>query len=432
MREIIVLIAAIVFLFSCSVTPNVNNENVKFSIYVSKTGDDSNSGNSNKPYFSIHKALEKAYDILSKTNGSVEILIEDGVYIVGDGLGSLGTIFITNYKISLIGGWNSDFSSVIGISFIDLTNTTKQALVIRNVNGAVFKNLGIINGKAYSSFGGGVSVKDSLNVMFTNVIVSNNTSALGGGIFLENVKNSRFFIDVVYNTSFSIGGGVLLTNSHNNEFNFLVFANFSGSLGGGVLLYNSSNNRLEGIITNNVSVFGAGLALVGSRTSDNNIKGFISRNNASSGGGGIYISNTGGNNISAAIIRNSSPLGGGIYVTQIQGLVVISESLITETYSVGPKRSVIYISNSTSNLPLILDKCQIGGVTSGIPIYGIYEDGVDISGHTIIRSIFYTNTLQDIYVDPDGNIPISGISTLNITLSSSHDAFTLDNIVSNY
>lgn len=427
MRKIILIMLCLVLFFvSCSVQNVPNSSNVSLYIYVSKSGDDNNDGSKDKPLFSIHKAIQKAYQSLSSTNGNVEIYVEEGVYKVGDGLDSTGTLFITNYNISLKGGWNSDFSSVSSVSIIDLTNTSKQGMVIRNVNDIEISGFQILNGKTFSSQGGGMYLKSVSNILITNLLVSNNVSMGGGGMYVESMVNSKVYAVLVDNDAFGPGGGMFITNSSGNEFYISSFGNFSSSYGGGIHLVNSSNNLFDVILTNNQSSYGGGISVVGNRSKGNNISGNISLN-SSSYGGGIYISSVGENNYFSGVIQgNSASLGGGVFIDSPQGQTIFSGAIITNTSSSGAKKSVIYLTNSSTNL--VIHNCQIGGTTATTP-YGIYE-GSEIIAHSIVDSIFFTNTLSYIYHDPDGDIAITAIATLNSS-STLHDASASGNIASN-
>lgn len=426
MTRVFVFLLLLALIYSCSApNPQSTSSNDLVKIYVSKNGQDSNNGDKSSPLFSIDKAIEKAY---SSSSSSFEIYLENGEYKINDGVST--TVFITNKIISLKGGWNSDFSEVTGVSTINLSNISKQGIIIENTSDVTIENISILNAKTLYSIGGGIRIRNSSNILLTNVLVSNSTSLGGGGISLENVSSSKFYVTLHGNISYGPGGGMLITNSHLNEIVVSSISNSSTSYGGGLDLENSANNRLDLNLVGNQASLGGGISLIGNKTTNNNVFGNISGNSSSSGGGGIYISKVGNNFISALIQGNSSPLGAGISINSIQGPVILSESIITNNQSSGPKKSVIYITNSIPSLTLIIDRCQIGGTSSSLP-NGIYEDTVDLSGHTIINNIFFTNTLANLYNEPDGTIDINSISTLN-TSSTLHDAsMALGNIASN-
>lgn len=418
-------------LCSCGVQrPKGNYNSDVLSLYVSKDGSDEGDGSKSKPFFSIHKALQKAYEVVLKTNAVVEINIGEGVYSVGDGLDPVGTIYVTN-RVSIRGGFDSEFSEVKGVSVIDLTNTGKQGIVIQDVNSIEVSGIVVVNAKAFSVVGGGILIKNVSNLVISNVIISNSTSLHGGGgVALDGVTDSKLFLRLVGNTSFGTGGGMFVYGSHRNEIYALALHNYSTSYGGGIHVTNSASNVFRIECISNFSAYGGGISVVGSRSRDNDISGNVSYNSSSGGGGGIYMSRIGQNFISGVIQGNSSPLGGGVFIEIPQGQIIISESILTNTWSSGVKKSVVYITNQTSSTPLILDKCQIGGAPSTSP-YGIYEDGVDISGHSVTRNLFFTNWLSKLYRDPDGEIDVTEVSMLN-TFSSLHDAISLGgNAVSN-
>ncbi|MGC8964523.1 MAG: right-handed parallel beta-helix repeat-containing protein [Brevinematia bacterium] len=421
-----------IVLFSCGATQPTSNSTpeIPYTIYVSKSGNDNNDGSTSNPFFSINKAISKAYELLSKSNYIITIKLGEGIYTNNDGLNPTITIFITNAKISLEGGWNSDFSDQTGITVIDLSNETKQGIVIKNTSDIEINNLSILNAKTYYSIGGGILIKDSSSITISNVIISNSLSSLGGGgIAIDSSSKVKLFVKLIGNTSYSSGGGILITNSYQNEIYGDIINNLSTQYGGGICIFNSSTNKVQSTITNNSASSGGGVALVETKSVDNEIYGNISLNSGSVAGGGVLFYKSKNSILSATIQGNSSPLGGGVAIQLPQGQIIITESVITNISSTGAKQSVIYISNSVSLTSLIIDKCKIAGTTSN-PLYGIYEDGADISGHTISTTTFYTNTLSQLYHDPDGDIAITGISTLN-TISTLHDATGINNIAAN-
>lgn len=419
-------------LISCN-TQQIQSQTsqITYNLYVSKSGDDNNNGSISKPFFSINKAISRAYELISASNYEIIINVEGGTYSNNDGLTTPFTIYITNAKISLKCGWNSDFSEQNGLTTIDLSNQTKQGIVIQNTSNIEINNLTIINAKTYSSLGGGILIKNSSSVIISNIIVSNSLSSLGGGgIAIDSSSNIKLFTTLIGNISYSSGGGILITNSYQNEIYGDIINNLSTIYGGGVCIFNSATNKIQGTITNNSASSGGGVAIVETKSIDNEISGNISLNLASVAGGGVSIYKSKNTILSATIQGNNSPLGGGISIQLPQGQIIVTECIITNTSSGGSKQSVIYISNSIANTPLIIDKCQISGTTSN-PIYGIYEDGIDINGHTISTTKFYTNTLSNLYHDfTDGDIDINSISTLNST-SIKHDATVINNTANN-
>lgn len=427
----ILILSALIFqLISCNITvnPSATNTNTiaTFKLYVSKTGNDSNNGSSTSPYFSIHKAISRAYEILSSTNGHVEIIIGEGLYKIDDGLSTTATIYITNRMISLVGGYNSDFREVVGYSIIDVSNSIKQAIVVENVTNIRISGIFVKNGKTYSSSGGGMYIRNSIGITITNVEVSLNSAINAGGVYIENVRNSKFFIRVTTNNSLNTGGGIVITNSSGLELQVEMFNNVSVTYGGAIVIANSSNITLRGVITSNSSAYGGGVAILGPNSRGNIIYGDITLNIGTIGGGGIFISNANTNIISANLQGNRSPRGGGVYIANPVGQIVISESIITNIDSTGSQRSCIFIYSITPNISLIIDRCSIGGTTSST-VYGIYEDGSDIKEHTITFNTFYTSTIYRFYRDQSG-AEINDINKLNTSFDPDHDAITSSNL----
>jgi hypothetical protein len=83
---------------------------------------------------------------------TVEVMVGSGVYTPGNGLSSSGSGFVINrHNIVISGGWNSDFSSVVGKSELDGNNSLYHVVMITNVTNVRLENLVIRGGKANGS-----------------------------------------------------------------------------------------------------------------------------------------------------------------------------------------------------------------------------------------------------------------------------------------
>jgi hypothetical protein len=430
---VVFLLLISLFVYSCSnaVSPiaNQTNSNFTLNVYVDVAGSDTNQGTKTSPFGTINKAISYAYDTLTKTNAQVNIYLKSGLYTEGSGFTTPITISITS-PISILGGWNDDFSQVNGVSYISFSNKVDRGLYISDVSNIEVENIAIMDVSYFLGSGAGVLIKNSSGITLSNVIVSNCTSgSSGGGVYIERLADSTLYITIMNSVSLSgSGGGVFVTNSSNNNLNITAYNNNSSLYGGGVTIYNSSSNTFNLLLTNNSSGYGGGLAIVGSQSRYNKVFGSVSKNTSSLGGGGIASISDYQNTITAEIQGNSSPLGGGIYIYDSKFLV-ISKSYITNDSSSGSKKSVIYITNTGGTTNLIIYECSITGTTASTP-WAIYEDGVDLKFHSISKNSFVYSTLGNLYHDPDdgtGNpvdIPSSaaGLGTLNTSLDPKHDA----------
>ena len=227
------------------------------AIYVSTSGNDTNDGLSpSRPVRTLVKALEIANTMDKADN--VVIKVGSGVYTPGSGLSSSGSGFVIDRpNIVISGGWNNDFSSVVGKSELDGNNSLYHVVMIKDVTNVKLENLVIRGGNASGSYpndsGGGIYVsKVSYLVVESNVVVSNNSAYWGGGgVYLWYSANTTIG-GSVYSNSAKYGGGLYLDNSAYNTISGSVYGN-SATNGGGVYLVYSDYFTNTGWITNNTA-----------------------------------------------------------------------------------------------------------------------------------------------------------------------------------
>ena len=219
--SVLAVLGVLFVLFSCSFLPSASEstnslptgENTSSSntnggltvkvVYVSTTGNDTNDGLSpSKPVRTLVKAVEVANTIDMASN--VLIKVSSGVYTNGDGLSNTNVGFVIDRpNVIISGGWNSDFSSVVGKSELDGNNNLYHMVMITNVTNVKLENLVIRSGNA------------------NDVTFPNNS---GGGIYVSNVSYLAI------------------------ESNVVISNNYADSFGGGVYLYGSANNTISGSV----------------------------------------------------------------------------------------------------------------------------------------------------------------------------------------
>lgn len=378
MERLLIILFAVLALFYQSCSPSPEDERVS-TVYVSTSGSDGNDGKSpSKAVKSIQVGINKAIQYRA---GKVKVA--QGVYTPGNGLNSSDTGFsITTNGLKVIGGWNSDFSSVVGYSELDGNNNLYHIVAIDGVANVQLKNFVVRRGSANGGLasqtkGGGIYIKNSSSLLIENVVISNNTAQYGGaGIFLER-------------------------SSGNTLVNITISSNSAVSYGGAIHLEDSDNNTINATIFNNLAGYGAGIYLT-ANSSGNSISGSIRNNNSTQNGGGIYVWNSPNTRIEGAIINNTALNGGAIYILNSANVSIVN-SVITNNLSTAGLKPVIYLENNGNITGLIISNCIIGSI-SDTDYVGILEGGTfDTTGHVLMDNKFVTNRLRYLYREYTGS-----------------------------
>ena len=161
-----------------------------------------------------------------------------------------------NKIVTLLGGWNSLFTTQDGISTIDGQNA-RRGIVVNGKVTASLDRFDVKNGQT-SDVGGGIY--NWGNLTFTNGSIENNSAIHGGGIY-----NSYYDI----NSDLTLNNTTLRNNSASNN-------------GGGIYNVNilTLNNST---LSNNLAQFGGGGIYSQSSLTINNST--FNNNSATSGGG---------------------------------------------------------------------------------------------------------------------------------------------------
>jgi parallel beta-helix repeat protein len=412
------------------------------AVYVATDGNDSNHGTIYDPLKSVQAGVNKAYSL-----GVLNVKVKQGNYIPNAGLGNTGVGVVVSNAISIIGGFNNDFSSISGLSTFDGQNSLNHVIVITNTTNVIkLQNLEIIGGSntitTYpDNHGGGILIANVTNsVNISNVIVHNNYSLFGGGIGVVNSSNRIVFVSpvAIYNNVSSNGGGIAFSQSTNNVIptnTIHIVANNSlygggvsiidskvslkgnvevrynsSQFGGGIYLTNSRNGEIDAQVYGNYANYGGGVYLIGSVS--NVLKGITYSNYATSVGGGVYLTNSHGNTMEMTIFSNKSIEGGGVYLASSRSNILSSDVYYNEALTfygggVGLNNSSwntiggrvysnfayvygggIYLNYSLSNT---IGANVFGNKVSnegGGGIYLGYSDGNTISGNVYGNSAF--------------------------------------------
>jgi len=298
--SVLAVLGVLFVLFSCSSSGG--------SIYVSTTGNDANDGLSpSKPVRTLVKAVRVANTIDKAVN--VVIKVSGGLYTPGNGLSNANVGLVINRpNVIISGGWNSDFTSVIGKSEFDGNNSLYHIIKIENVTNVILKNLVIRGGNANGSNpddgGGGVYVNNVRYLTIeSNVIISDNSANFGGGLLLYVSANNAISANVYSNSAVYNGGGLYLIYSTNNTVNSSVYNNSASAWGGGVFLDSSTSNTISGSVYGNTANYGGGVYLYNSDYFTNT--GWITNNHANVSGGGVYTNDLHPNSYFGDVSGNS-------------------------------------------------------------------------------------------------------------------------------
>jgi len=280
-------------------------ELINADLYVSPTGDNSNSGlNENEPLQTIQYALSRIYaDSLNECT----INLSYGIYSPQSN-GEFFPLDLLDY-ISLCGTSEDE-------TILDANSTGSVIRLLHQENAGTISDLTIRNGNAHS--GGGIHSAYS-NPFLENITIANNTvSSFGSGIYcshsnpiLENVTISD---NIASSDTLNISGAGMYCSDSNPILDSCTIINNYASNGGGIYCIFSNPVITNTSITNNsASSYGGGLSFVTCNpVLENSI---ISDNSASYYGGGIY---SGGSTIEltrVSITANvASSKGGGIYL----------------------------------------------------------------------------------------------------------------------
>ena len=212
--------------------------------------------------------------------------------------------FLINKNISIIGGWNNDFSTQnpdlytsvlngdLGTAGVNTDNAHHVVYFQTTASKATIEGFTIKNGYADGSEtnarnGGGIYGGTAINCRITD----NYSAGFGGGAYTTSLTNCI----VENNSAMSNGAGVYQSTAHQS----IIRKNTSNGFGGGMY----QGTAYQCIIDSNKAYFGAGCY----NTTLYNC--LVKYNTAGGSGGGKY----GGNSYNCTYVYNTANAGGGIY-----------------------------------------------------------------------------------------------------------------------
>lgn len=294
------------------------------SVYVSTNGNDNNPGTKTLPFKTIEVAIDKGVVFGART-----IKVAEGVYTPGNGLNTgFSGIAVKHHDIKLIGGYDQNFTGIVGYSILDGQNKVQAIIEVREVTNALVENfvvMGATNREKTQKNGGGIYLNKSDGSTVRNVVSSNNQVGNGAGVCIIGNYNKVQNLKVIGNIGEN-GAGIYVSGDY-NEFSSVVIQSNSASIwGGGIFIGGVSNSVKNLEISYNLSREGGGVYIdkgIGNQVVDTTIQ----YNNAQNSGGGVFVNVGAANTINSVIKNNTSRDGGGVYGFKTTSLNVESQIL---------------------------------------------------------------------------------------------------------
>ncbi len=294
-------------------------------VYVSTNGSDENPGTKLLPFRTIEVAIDKGVIF-----GVRVVKVAEGVYTPGNGLSTgFSGVAIKHHDIKLIGGYDQNFSGIVGYSILNGQMKVQSIIEVRNVTNAIIENFvvtGATNREKNEKNGGGVYLNSSSYSTVRNVISSNNMVGNGAGVNVIGQSNKIVDSKIIGNYGEN-GAGIFVKGDYNELVGLVIQSNNVGIWGGGVLVSGVSNSVRNSTISYNGSREGGGI-YIDKGIANQLVDLVIEFNNAQNFGGGFFVNVGAGNFIKSIIRNNTSRDGGGVYGFKTTSLII--DSTISE------------------------------------------------------------------------------------------------------
>ena len=286
------------------------------SFYVSMDGNNNNPGTESQPFKNIGHALSL---VKNDSTTTTTIYVGDGVFSPST-TGEQFPIILPDY-VHLIG--TSRETSILDAE-ADLDKESRVIKIVEECENIKVANFTITGGNAESAGcigGGGILVThpdleyvydgpvSSVNAVFENLIVKDNSAAAGGGISIWRVSGPTLSNLIIQeNTAEVYGGGLMIftavasvTDVTVSENNCLV----DSSSGGGIIINNSEVSLTKISVTDNTAYWGGGISIFQTDAVLTNLT--VSGNVATDLGGGLMVGATTNAMLTNSIIWGNDP-----------------------------------------------------------------------------------------------------------------------------
>lgn len=360
-------------------------EQADTNLYVSPSGDNSNSGLSAlEPLKTIHYACSK---IISSSENPRTVYLLDGTYSP--------SLSGENFPVNPL-----DYLTISGSSpdmvILD-AESSDRVMDISSASGVEISNLTIMNGSA--DRGAGIACNDFSSPILTNLVIKDNVAQYsGGGIYCYN-GSSPIMENVILSNNVANDGGAISASDMSSPMvsNSIITGNVALYTGGGVYLYHESSALFDSVYigSNEAGSEGGGIAILYC-TEAALINTVIENNISQYNGGGVYTRESSPALEEVTISDNESMYGGGYY----------------NDYYSSPFFSNVTIKNNWAS--------SYGG--------GVYSYSfATINFSSVNRSNIYFNYAQlgnDLYTDGQLNVVLD---TFTVLMPKGNQAYPLPN-----
>ncbi len=360
LRTIVIVVA---FLSASLVAPNTNVTRAAGPWFVAPAGADSSD------CLTPATACATINGAIGKATSGDTILVASGTYTATTG----AEVVLINQTSTLLGGWDSTFSTQTGYSTIDARGQRVGMTILNygppNPNVvATVDHFVVQNGATAGNYGAGIGNRGKL--ILTNSIVRDNVASgvgAGGGIYNAStlvVTNSL----ISNNLSLGTAGGGILNQWSASIDSSAIISNYSGYNGGGISVSgNAATLALNNsTISGNSAGYGGGIALYNSdpylslALSINSST--IASNSASTNSGGILFAYGRASLQNSIVADNEAPAApecgftGGAVINS-SGYNLFSDSqdcpfaVVTDVVNVDPRLGPL--TGSVGYLPLL-------------------------------------------------------------------------------
>jgi PKD repeat protein len=342
------------------------------NVYVSVSGDDTNSGLAPGDAFkTIDFALSSVY---ADSTNPVTINIGVGQFSTSF-TGEKFPLQLVNW-VSLVGNGTDTVLNANGDA-----NNPVRVFQIENVSGVTIESLTITGGYFNADtgrFGGGIYCSSANAELIGNYIISNSAND-GGGIYCLNSNVTLTDNIITDNTTPGFGGGVFFSfDSVAEVINNTISDNEADRNGAGIYCLESEVDISDSEVSDNVADMSGGGIFVQDAdiiVSDCDISANIVNNNFHNGGGLILLSSV-AEIIGNDIYGNAAYYGGGIYSQNNVSLRISDNKICNNNSTSG---AGIY---SNSNSTVFIDNVICNNeASSGGGIYCL--DDLNITNNTI-------------------------------------------------
>lgn len=230
--------------FTYDIIHSMEDSLINGDIYVSVSGDNSNSGTSaNCPFKTISHALES---IFADSNNVNTIHLDSGIYSPSNN----GENYPLNW-VDYVNLSGCDTDSTI----LDAENTGR-VIMFNSVKKSKLTNLSITGGSSVGN-GGGIYCDWYSTPIIKNVkIYNNNSNRSGGGIYCRLYSEPTFKNVLVSNNSANVGAGIAAQGANLNLINLTISDNSATTNGGAIFLFDAHLDLINSIVSHNTGNFG--------------------------------------------------------------------------------------------------------------------------------------------------------------------------------